>query len=84
MQYRTSADCFRPLRFLPPFHGGQHASDLPVAEQVHPPPYMMEISRGVILRSAGSPELWVKALILFAMGVAVLLVATDRFRKMIV
>lgn len=49
-----------------------------------PATYMMEISRGVILRSAGLPELWLKALIMFAMGVAVLLFAANRFRKMIV
>jgi len=52
--------------------------------KVIPATYMMEISRGVILRSAGVTELWLKALILFAMGVAVLLIAADRFRKMIV
>ena len=49
-----------------------------------PATYMMDISRGVILRSAGLPELWLKTLILFAMGVAVLLFAANRFRKMIV
>jgi ABC-2 type transport system permease protein len=49
-----------------------------------PATYMMEISRGVILRSAGLPELWLNALILFAMGVVVLLIAANRFRKMIV
>jgi len=37
-----------------------------------PATYMMEISRGVILRSAGLPELWMNALKLFASGVAVL------------
>ena len=52
--------------------------------KVIPATYMMEISRGVILRSAGLPELWMKALILFATGVAVLLIAADRFQKMIV
>jgi len=49
-----------------------------------PATYMMEISRGVILRSAGLPELWLNALKLFASGVAVLLIAANRFRKMIV
>lgn len=49
-----------------------------------PATYMMEISRGVILRGAGLEELWFKALILFAMGLAVLLIAANRFRKMIV
>jgi ABC-2 type transport system permease protein len=49
-----------------------------------PATHMMEISRGVILRSAGLPELWLNALTLFASGVAVLLIAANRFRKMIV
>jgi ABC-2 type transport system permease protein len=49
-----------------------------------PATYMMEISRGVILRGAGLEELWLKALILFGMGLAVLLVAANRFKKMIV
>jgi ABC-2 type transport system permease protein len=49
-----------------------------------PATYMMEISRGVILRSAGLPELWLNALILLAMGVAVIFLAANRFRKMIV
>ena len=49
-----------------------------------PATYMMEISRGVILRSAGLPELWLNALILFAMGVTMLLIAANRFRTMIV
>jgi ABC-2 type transport system permease protein len=52
--------------------------------KVIPATYMMEISRGVILRSAGLPELWLKAVILFVMGVVVLLVAANRFRRMIV
>ena len=52
--------------------------------KVIPATYMMEISRGVILRSAGLPELWLKAVILFLMGVVVLLIAANRFRKMIV
>ena len=52
--------------------------------KVIPATYMMEISRGVILRSAGLPELWMKAVILFVMGVADLLIAANRFQKMIV
>jgi hypothetical protein len=45
---------------------------------------MINISRGVILRGAGAVELWLDALVLFALGVAVLLLAARRFRKMIV
>ena len=33
-----------------------------------PATHMMEIGRGVILRSAGLTELWLKALILFCYG----------------
>jgi ABC-2 type transport system permease protein len=52
--------------------------------RVIPATSVMEISRGVILRGAGLPELWTKSLILIAMGVVVLLVAANRCRKMIV
>jgi ABC-2 type transport system permease protein len=55
-----------------------------VLSKIIPATYMMEISRGVILRGAGLEELWLKALILLGMGVAVLFVAANRFRKMIV
>ena len=44
-----------------------------------PSTYMIEISCGVILRSAGLPELWLNALKLFASGVVVLLTAANRF-----
>jgi ABC-2 type transport system permease protein len=52
--------------------------------KVIPATYMMEISRGVILRGAGLPDLWLKAVILFGMGLVVLIVAAYRFQKMIV
>jgi len=55
-----------------------------VLSKIIPATYMMEISRGVILRGAGLEDLWLKALILLGMGVAVLFVAANRFRKMIV
>jgi ABC-2 type transport system permease protein len=47
-----------------------------------PATYMMEISRGVILRSAGLPELWTNAVKLVGSGGVVLLIAAIRFRKM--
>jgi ABC-2 type transport system permease protein len=49
-----------------------------------PATYMVEISRGVILRGAGVIELWGDAAVLTAMGVAVLLLAARRFQRMIV
>lgn len=49
-----------------------------------PATYMVDISRGVILRGAGLAELWSNALVLTAMGVMVLLLAARRFRRMIV
>ncbi len=49
-----------------------------------PATYMVNISRGVILRGAGVPELWLDALVLFILGVIVLLLAARRFRSMIV
>lgn len=49
-----------------------------------PATYMVNISRGVILRGAGAAELWLDALVLFVLGVSVLLLAVRRFRRMIV
>ncbi len=49
-----------------------------------PATYMVNISRGVILRGAGTPELWLDALALFVLGVVVLLLAVRRFKRMIV
>ena len=49
-----------------------------------PATYMIDISRGVILRGAGITHLWSNAVVLFGMGVAVLLLSANRFRKMIV
>ena len=51
---------------------------------VVPATYMVHITRGVILRGAGLPELWQDALVLTGMGVCVLFFAARRFRKMIV
>ena len=49
-----------------------------------PATYMVDIARGVILRGAGILHLWSNAVVLFGMGVGVLLLASNRFRKMIV
>jgi ABC-2 type transport system permease protein len=49
-----------------------------------PATYMIDIARGVILRGAGITHLWSNAVVLFGMGAAVLLLASNRFRKMIV
>ncbi|CAK0766929.1 ABC-2 type transport system permease protein [Gammaproteobacteria bacterium] len=49
-----------------------------------PASYMINITRGVILRGAGFPELWPDALMLFSMGVCILLLAARRFTRMIV
>ncbi|MBI2993913.1 MAG: ABC transporter permease [Gammaproteobacteria bacterium] len=51
---------------------------------VVPATYMVDISRGVILRGAGVTELWIDALVLASMGVCILLFAAKRFQKMIV
>ena len=49
-----------------------------------PATYMVDISRGVILRGAGLAELWQDAAVLTAMGIAILLLAARRFQKMVV
>jgi ABC-2 type transport system permease protein len=52
--------------------------------QIIPATYMINITRGVILRGAGIGDLWSNALVLFAMGAVVLVIAANRFNKMIV
>jgi ABC-2 type transport system permease protein len=49
-----------------------------------PATYMMQISRGIILRGAGFADLWINAAVLLVMGVAALAVAARNFKKMIV
>jgi ABC-2 type transport system permease protein len=49
-----------------------------------PATYMVNISRGVILRGAGIEELWLDALVMALMGVVILLLAARRFTRMIV
>lgn len=49
-----------------------------------PASYMINITRGVILRGAGFAELWMDALVLFCMGLFILLLAARRFNRMIV
>jgi len=49
-----------------------------------PATYMIDITRGVILRGAGLAELWSDAVILFGMGLLVLMIAARRFKKMII
>lgn len=49
-----------------------------------PATYMVNISRGVILRGAGVPDLWLDAVTLFLLGLVVLMLAAHRFRRMIV
>ncbi|HTT08362.1 MAG TPA: ABC transporter permease [Gammaproteobacteria bacterium] len=49
-----------------------------------PATYMVDISRGVILRGAGVAELWIDAVALAFLGLLVLLMAVRRFTRMIV
>jgi ABC-2 type transport system permease protein len=49
--------------------------------RVLPTTWLVDASRGVILRGAGWPELWGHAVVLWAMAAAVLLLSTLRFRK---
>src|SRR5579885_1348127 len=49
-----------------------------------PATYMMNISRGIILRGAGFTDLWVNAAALLLMGVIALAIAARNFKKMIV
>ena len=47
-----------------------------------PATYMMDISRGIILRGASLPQLWPNALALTILGTLVMLVATRNFHKL--
>lgn len=49
-----------------------------------PASYMINITRGVILRGAEFSYLWIDALVLFLMGIIILLLAARRFTRMIV
>lgn len=49
-----------------------------------PGTYFVNISRGIILRGAEVRHLWVDALVLLAMGAALLLLAAKRFQKKVI
>jgi ABC-2 type transport system permease protein len=49
-----------------------------------PATYMIDITRGIILRGAGLAELWSDAFILFGMGLLILMIAARRFKRMII
>jgi ABC-2 type transport system permease protein len=49
-----------------------------------PATYMINIFRGIILRGASLPELWIDGLVLLVMGVGVLLLAARKFERMVV
>jgi len=49
-----------------------------------PATYMMQISRGIILRAAAFGDLWINAAVLLFMGVVVLAIAARNFKRMIV
>lgn len=55
-----------------------------LASYLIPATYMVNISRGVILRGAGIGELWLDALVMGLMGIGILLLAARRFTRMIV
>ncbi len=49
--------------------------------QIFPTTWMIDVARGIILRGAGWSELWIHAVILWAMGLASFLLAAMKFRK---
>jgi ABC-2 type transport system permease protein len=49
--------------------------------QVFPTTWLIDGARGVILRGAGWRELWVHAVVLWAMGIALFAIAMSKFRK---
>jgi ABC-2 type transport system permease protein len=51
------------------------------AAQVIPTTWLIDAARGVILRGAGWPELWLQGLVLWGMAGAILVLSTLRFHK---
>jgi ABC-2 type transport system permease protein len=49
-----------------------------------PATYMVNITRGIILRGAGIVHLWRDALVLMGMGLGLLFIAAKRFQKKVV
>ncbi|MEQ9640539.1 MAG: ABC transporter permease [Alphaproteobacteria bacterium] len=49
--------------------------------RIFPARYFVDLSRGVVLKGAGLPELWPTVLLLFAYTLAVFVLAAWRFRK---
>jgi ABC-2 type transport system permease protein len=49
-----------------------------------PASYFINITRGVILRGAGITHLWIDALVLFAMGAFLLIIAARRFQNKVI
>ncbi len=49
--------------------------------QIFPTTWLIDAARGVILRGAGWNELWVHAVVLWAMGIAAFALAMGKFRK---
>ena len=49
-----------------------------------PASYYINITRGIILRGAGVTHLWIDALVLFAMGAFLLVIAARRFQKKVI
>lgn len=49
-----------------------------------PASYFINITRGIILRGAGIRHLWLDALVLLAMGCALIVLAARRFRKKVI
>jgi ABC-2 type transport system permease protein len=62
-----------PLDSMPPFFY--------YVAQAIPTTWMIDAARGVILRGAGWKELWLHAVVLWSMTVAMLLLSTLRFHK---
>jgi ABC-2 type transport system permease protein len=49
--------------------------------QVFPTTWLIDAARGVILRGAGWPELWLHGVVLWTMGVLAFALAAAKFRK---
>lgn len=65
-----------PRETMPPFFQG--------LSYLVPATYFINITRGIILRGAGLQHLWSDALVLFAMGSVLLIIAARRFQNKVI
>jgi ABC-2 type transport system permease protein len=73
MKSRTTSSRLFPLASMPVLFW--------YVAQLFPTTWLIDAARGVILRGAGWSELWVHAVVLWTMGIAMFALAMFKFEK---